>query len=402
LTCPDGEGWRVFADACPHRLAPLSEGRVESETGCLQCAYHGWEFDGNGKCTQIPSADIETCTHACDMQRSRALSYPCQVAYRVLWAWLGEGEPEGTPIELFAGSPIEGETVFNTYTRDLPYGYDTLVENLMDVSHIPFAHHGLQGNRKDATPIAMQLEAKQADSIDFSFDDRTMGMGRHTDFTMRLPFLGFYRGKFDKPGKSPFKLNFLCVPVAPGHSRLILMYTDPPGRGHRSMLQRFPVWVVHLFSNKFLDSDLVFLHYQERILRSAPRSAGNWQSGYFMPAKCDKSISAWRRWLDREGARCVSPEYATELPKTPAREVLLSRYEQHTQHCRHCQAALAGLSQWQWRAGKVGIIALTLDRLQVGPSRLWLALQVVAIGCITGLQVMKPNFHFVDYKHYLK
>ncbi len=31
--------WRCFEDFCPHRLAPLSEGRVESD-GTLLCAYH--------------------------------------------------------------------------------------------------------------------------------------------------------------------------------------------------------------------------------------------------------------------------------------------------------------------------------------------------------------------------
>jgi phenylpropionate dioxygenase-like ring-hydroxylating dioxygenase large terminal subunit len=42
----DREGeWRAFADACPHRKVPLSEGRIESD-GCLSCAYHGWRFDG--------------------------------------------------------------------------------------------------------------------------------------------------------------------------------------------------------------------------------------------------------------------------------------------------------------------------------------------------------------------
>ncbi len=35
------------------RLAPLSEGRLESD-GTLQCAYHGWTFNGEGACTRIP------------------------------------------------------------------------------------------------------------------------------------------------------------------------------------------------------------------------------------------------------------------------------------------------------------------------------------------------------------
>ena len=33
--------WRAFADLCPHRLVPLSEGRI-NEAGQLECPYHGW------------------------------------------------------------------------------------------------------------------------------------------------------------------------------------------------------------------------------------------------------------------------------------------------------------------------------------------------------------------------
>lgn len=45
---------RVFQDRCPHRLAPLSEGRIDNTTGHLYCNYHGWQFDGSGSCTDIP------------------------------------------------------------------------------------------------------------------------------------------------------------------------------------------------------------------------------------------------------------------------------------------------------------------------------------------------------------
>jgi phenylpropionate dioxygenase-like ring-hydroxylating dioxygenase large terminal subunit len=43
----------AFADRCPHRLVPLSAGRVEG--GRLRCAYHGWEFGEDGRCAQLPS-----------------------------------------------------------------------------------------------------------------------------------------------------------------------------------------------------------------------------------------------------------------------------------------------------------------------------------------------------------
>lgn len=49
------ERWQVFDDLCPHRLAPLSEGRID-QWGRLQCVYHGWCFDGAGDCKLIPQA----------------------------------------------------------------------------------------------------------------------------------------------------------------------------------------------------------------------------------------------------------------------------------------------------------------------------------------------------------
>jgi nitrite reductase/ring-hydroxylating ferredoxin subunit len=46
---------RAVDDSCPHRRVPLSMGRI-TEDGYLQCAYHGWCFDGaTGRCTSIPN-----------------------------------------------------------------------------------------------------------------------------------------------------------------------------------------------------------------------------------------------------------------------------------------------------------------------------------------------------------
>lgn len=47
--------WKVMDDTCPHRLAPLSDGRIDQK-GRLQCVYHGWCFNGSGDCKLIPQA----------------------------------------------------------------------------------------------------------------------------------------------------------------------------------------------------------------------------------------------------------------------------------------------------------------------------------------------------------
>ena len=50
-----GADGRVFAlrDICPHRGIPLSFGRFDGRE--VECCYHGWRFDGAGRCTAIPS-----------------------------------------------------------------------------------------------------------------------------------------------------------------------------------------------------------------------------------------------------------------------------------------------------------------------------------------------------------
>ncbi len=58
----DGQPWVLvrlggevvgFADRCPHRLAPLSAGRIVD--GTLECGYHGWRFAVDGRAVSIPS-----------------------------------------------------------------------------------------------------------------------------------------------------------------------------------------------------------------------------------------------------------------------------------------------------------------------------------------------------------
>ena len=43
----------LLDEFCPHRRASLFLGRNE-ECG-LRCVYHGWKFDADGKCVDLPS-----------------------------------------------------------------------------------------------------------------------------------------------------------------------------------------------------------------------------------------------------------------------------------------------------------------------------------------------------------
>jgi phenylpropionate dioxygenase-like ring-hydroxylating dioxygenase large terminal subunit len=82
---PGGEV-SAFPARCPHRLVPLSTAEVID--GRLQCGYHGWRFDGEGRCVEIPSlGPTGTPPPRAD------LAVPWAVEERHGWVWLA---PERT------------------------------------------------------------------------------------------------------------------------------------------------------------------------------------------------------------------------------------------------------------------------------------------------------------------
>ena len=64
----------VTDERCPHRLASLALGR--NEDGGIRCIYHGWKFDGNGNCMDMPT---EPGAHHFK-ERMKLPSYPVREA----------------------------------------------------------------------------------------------------------------------------------------------------------------------------------------------------------------------------------------------------------------------------------------------------------------------------------
>ena len=64
-------------------LCPTAaEGRIEPSDGTLMCSYHGWRFNGEGRCTDIPqSVDAKANATACASPRSCAIARPIKVLY---------------------------------------------------------------------------------------------------------------------------------------------------------------------------------------------------------------------------------------------------------------------------------------------------------------------------------
>ena len=92
-----------FPESCPHRGASLYFGR--SEEGGLRCIYHGWKFDVNGNCLEMPS-EPETSNYR---DKVHIRNYPCRDVNHMVWVYMGVREtPPPFPafdVNLIPGRP---------------------------------------------------------------------------------------------------------------------------------------------------------------------------------------------------------------------------------------------------------------------------------------------------------
>lgn len=128
----------ILDNRCPHRFAPLSLGRVNGET--LTCGYHGLGFDHTGQCVGNPHGPVP--------RAARVRAYPTMERYGFVWYWPGEpalAEPDRIPTFGYLADP-EKFSVVTGYLH-VKANYQLIVDNLLDLSHVPFLHphFGIQG-----------------------------------------------------------------------------------------------------------------------------------------------------------------------------------------------------------------------------------------------------------------
>jgi phenylpropionate dioxygenase-like ring-hydroxylating dioxygenase large terminal subunit len=80
----------IVQSKCIHRGAPLFFGRVEAQG--LRCAYHGWLYDTQGQCLEIPS---EPHSGLCKKMKLKA--YPVVEKAGIVWIYMGQEPAPALP-----------------------------------------------------------------------------------------------------------------------------------------------------------------------------------------------------------------------------------------------------------------------------------------------------------------
>jgi phenylpropionate dioxygenase-like ring-hydroxylating dioxygenase large terminal subunit len=146
----------ILEDRCCHRNVNLSLGYVKGEQ--LKCAYHGWEFEGGGKCTCIPSLPKDQQIPS----TVKIKSYLNQVKYQSIWVWLGDEEK--ADIKLIPPMEELDQYQFVYNYHDVKGDLQLIAESLIDAYHINHVHRnsikGIMGNLH-SEEIAFNLDVKE-------------------------------------------------------------------------------------------------------------------------------------------------------------------------------------------------------------------------------------------------
>jgi phenylpropionate dioxygenase-like ring-hydroxylating dioxygenase large terminal subunit len=229
---PDGRA-AVADDLCAHRGTMLSAGGTVTESGCIRCPYHAWEFDPDGQCQRIPQLANQLVT-----QKVRVPAYRVKEYAGLVWTCLvAEGqERRGIPELPEADNPDwwthAGEPP--TWLCQAP----RMIENFLDVAHFGVLHASNFGNPDveivdSYRPVADLAEHR----IDFEFPYLTRDRWsppvdgkpatRHVHYVYRceLPFAAWIKGA--GRDDTPYYTYIAVQPVSAHETKIYWVVSFP-------------------------------------------------------------------------------------------------------------------------------------------------------------------------------
>lgn len=122
----------ALEDLCPHRLLPLSMGRLLDDA--VQCGYHGMTFDRSGKCIRIPGQRVVP-------PNARVKAFPVVENLGLVWVWPGDpAHADKTKVFDLPQYHDPGWTTTHGDALHIRASYLSICDNLIDPSHVSFVH----------------------------------------------------------------------------------------------------------------------------------------------------------------------------------------------------------------------------------------------------------------------
>ena len=138
----------ALADACPHRFAPLSLGRVRRD-GTLACAYHGWHFDRDGRGVNPSQPGLRGCD-----------TESLQVVDHQDCLWVAHRD---TPLSALPGLAEAPFQPAGSYSRMFEVPLHVPFSNFIDVEHVLYIHATGLGTIQSHFGVPSDFKTRVAD-----------------------------------------------------------------------------------------------------------------------------------------------------------------------------------------------------------------------------------------------
>jgi phenylpropionate dioxygenase-like ring-hydroxylating dioxygenase large terminal subunit len=151
---------QAIEDRCSHRAMPLSAGHTDGDI--IRCPYHGVEFDGTGTCRRIPNQ--ERIPKAANIR-----AYPVEEQDSMVWIWMGD--PKAADPSTILRHPEHNDPLWSWthYYFHVTSDWRLLVDNILDLTHLPYIH---------ARTIGGNPQAHFAAQMDVRYDGERIEMDR--------------------------------------------------------------------------------------------------------------------------------------------------------------------------------------------------------------------------------
>lgn len=252
----------VFEDRCVHRCAKLSSGNCKN--GILQCAYHGWKYDGTGQVIYIPS---EVNTESLNNRRKfKAKVYSAIEQQGFIYVNFS-CDTQKVPYDMpnYNKKGWRNVRLVNIFNNTLA----NCVENFIDVPHTVFVHPGIFRSSKG-----------QIIDVDVTRDNARVFI----EYLNETDNLGYF-SKFLNPSKKPIKhtdefiapnithvkytmpndwrymITSQSVPISDTKT---IVYTDITYRF--GIFTNFIKWLIRDQAQKVIDQDVEILNEQMLVI----------------------------------------------------------------------------------------------------------------------------------------
>ena len=138
LVRPQNGDLFALEDRCAHRQVPLSQGVVAD--CAIRCCYHGWTYDGTGKCVDVPYIGKEKLPNG-------VRSYPVREEQGLIFVFPGNVALAATTPLPALGSVADRHYKTRRFGREVGCHYSFMHENLMDMNH-QFLHRKQMGQMR--------------------------------------------------------------------------------------------------------------------------------------------------------------------------------------------------------------------------------------------------------------